>query len=160
MKKILVAIDESKNAFKSVDFISRFFSGSEDVQITLFHVLPEFPPSFWDDGHFLNAAEKSARREVIEKWQNNQQLKLESVFKKVTERLENAGLNKNQITTKSVVATLDVVADRILEEARTGGYQMLVMGRHGYSSTRKLTMGSVSNAVLSQDSAIAVCIVK
>ncbi len=160
MKKILVAIDESKHALKAVDFIIKLFSGSADVEITLFHVLPDFPPAFWDDGQYLNTAERSARREVIEKWQSNQKLKLESVFKLVTDRLENAGFNKNQIATKSIFATYVVVADRILEEASTGGYHMLVMGRHGYSSTKKLIMGSVSNAVLSQDSALAVCIVR
>lgn len=160
MKKILVAIDESENALKAVDFSGRLFSGMGDVQITLFHILPDFPPAFWDDGHILNAAEKAARQEVIGKWQSNQQLKLEPIFKKATERLENSGFNKNQITTKSVVETLDVVADCILEEARTGGYQMLVMGRHGYSKTKRLIMGSVTNAVISHGSGLAVCIVE
>jgi len=160
MKKILVAIDESKHALKALDFINQLFSGSADVEITLFHVIKDYPPAFWDDGHYLNAAERSARREVIEKWQSNQRLKLESVFKLATERLENAGFNKNQITTKSIDSTYVVIADRILEEASNGGYQMLVMGRHGYTSSKKLIMGSVSNAVLSQGSALAVCIVR
>ena len=160
MKKILVAIDESENALKAVDFTGRLFAGMGDVQITLFHVLPDFPPAFWDDGHILNASEKAARQDVIRKWQSNQQLKLDPIFKKAAERLENSGVSKTRITTKSIVETLDVVADCIVEEARTGGYQMLIMGRHGYSRTKRLIMGSVTNAVINHGSGLAVCIVE
>jgi nucleotide-binding universal stress UspA family protein len=160
MNKILLAIDESENALKAVEFAGRLLAGAGDVQITLFHVLPDFPPTFWDDGHILNAAERAARQEVIGKWQSNQQLKLEPLFKGATKRLEDSGFDKNQIITKSIVEALDVVSDCILAEARTGGYQMLVMGRHGYSKTKRLIMGSVANAVINNGSGLSICIVE
>jgi nucleotide-binding universal stress UspA family protein len=160
MKKILLAIDESENALRAVEFAGQLFAGAGDVEITLFHVLPDFPPTFWDDGHILNAAERAARQEVIEKWQRNQQLKLEPLFKGATKRLENSGLDKKQIITKSIVEALDVVPDCILAEARTGDYQMLVMGRHGYSKTKRLIMGGVANAVVNNGSGLSICIVE
>ena len=63
MKKILVAIDESEYALKAVDFAAMLLGGLGDVQITLFHVLPDFPPMFWDDGHILDEKERAYRNE-------------------------------------------------------------------------------------------------
>jgi len=160
MKKILVAIDESENALKALDFAATLLEGSGDVQITLFHVLPDFPPMFWDDGHILDEQERAARNQVIEKWKENQQLKLGPIFKEALDLLEKRGVKKDRVDTKSQVESLDVVADCILEEARTGGYQMLVIGRHGYSKTRRLIMGSVTSMVITNGSGLAVCVVE
>jgi nucleotide-binding universal stress UspA family protein len=160
MKKILVAIDESEYALKAVDFAATLLGGSGDVQITLFHVLPDIPPMFWDDGHILDEQERASRDQVIGKWKENQQLKLGPIFNKATELLEKRGVKKDRIETKSQVESLDIVADCIVKEARAGGYQMLVMGRHGYSKTKRLIMGSVTNMVITNGAGLAVCVVE
>ena len=160
MKKILVAIDESEYALKAVDFAAMLLGGLGDVQITLFHVLPDFPPMFWDDGHILDEQERVSRNQVIGKWKENQQLKLGPIFKAATELLVRRGFKKDRIETKSEVESLDVVADCIVKEARAGGYQMLVMGRHGYSKTKRLIMGSVTNSVVTNGSGLTVCVVE
>ncbi|HMK48588.1 MAG TPA: universal stress protein [Thermodesulfovibrionales bacterium] len=160
MKKILVAIDESENALRAVDFTAKLMGVSDDVQITLFHVLPDFPPMFWDDGHILGEQERKSRNEVIQKWKENQQLKLGPIFKEAAELLEKSGFRKEQIETKSQVEALDVVADCILKEARDGGYQMLVIGRHGYSKAKRLVMGSITNMVITNGTGLAICVVE
>jgi nucleotide-binding universal stress UspA family protein len=42
------------------------------------------------------------------------------------------------------------VADTILDEAKTGKAEMIVMGSHGRSSLMSLIMGSVTSQVLAQ----------
>jgi hypothetical protein len=43
MKKILIAIDESKGSLKAVEQAGQQYGGTTDLHITLFHVLPNLP---------------------------------------------------------------------------------------------------------------------
>lgn len=157
--KILIAIDDSKGSFKAVDYVGQHFACVSDLRITLFHILPNMPATFWDDGHFLTKEESEARREMIEKWLKNQKSKIEPVFKKAIEHLTKKGISPERIETKSVSEPLDV-AESILTEARTAGYQMLVVGRHSYSRAERLLIGSVSNKIINYGAGITICVVE
>ena len=54
MKKMLIAIDDSPNAFKAVEYVAQQFAGTGDLEIELVHVLPNLPAIFWDEGHILS----------------------------------------------------------------------------------------------------------
>ena len=159
MKKILVAIDDSEGALKAVDFVGRLFAGMSDLSITVLHVISNLPAPLWDDGHILTEEERDARKQVIDKWLDNQKLKLQPMFAKAVEKLIKTGIGENQVETKTITDTLDV-AEKILYEAKEGGYQMLAMGRHGYSQAKRLVMGSVATAVINHGTDLAVCVVE
>lgn len=159
MKKILIAIDDSEGALKAVDFVGRLFSGSKDVKVTVLHVIPNLPAPFWDDGHILTEEEGKARQQVIDKWVENQELKLKGVFDKALEKLTKNGIARDAIETKTVTDTLDV-AEKILYETKQGGYQLLALGRHGYSKAKRLVMGSVATAIIEHGAGLAVCVVE
>jgi len=159
MNKMLVAIDGSQCAMRAVDYTGRQFSGNRDLRITLLHVLPYPPAPFWDDGHVLSEDEKAARNSVIEKWLANQRAKLEPLFKKAVEMLIGKGIGPEQIEKKSISDSTDV-AESILEEARDGGYQTLVLGRCGLSASKRFLMGSVTTKIVNNGSGIAICIVE
>ena len=159
MKKILVAIDESEGALKAVDFVGRLFSGSGGVKVTVLHVIPNLPAPLWDDGHILNDEERRARKQVIDKWVENQEMKLKGVFDKAVEKLTKNGMSRDSIDTKTVTDTLDV-AEKILYETKQGGYDMLALGRHGYSKAKRLVMGSVATAIIEHGAGMAVCVVE
>ena len=61
MKKILVAIDETRGALRAVNYVGQQFSGTGDLQVTLFHVMPGVPPELWDDGYILTEEEMERR---------------------------------------------------------------------------------------------------
>jgi nucleotide-binding universal stress UspA family protein len=159
MNKILIAIDDSEGALKAVDFIGRLFSGMSELQITLLHVIPNLPAPLWDDGHILTVKEQEARNQVIDTWLNNQKSKLQPMFDMAAKTLTTKGLSQDRIETRTVVDTLDV-AEKILYETKAGGYQMLAIGRHGYSKAKRLIMGSVATAVINHGEGLAICLVE
>lgn len=159
MKNILIAVDGSQCALKAVDYIGHQFSGVGDVKLTLLHVLPYVPTTFWDDGHILTKKEKETRKEVVDKWLENQRLKLDPIFNTATQGLTRRGIKQEQIETKTISDSQDV-ADSILEEARNGGYLTLVLGRCGLSPAKRFLMGSVTTKILNHGAGIAICIVE
>ncbi len=158
MKKVLVGIDGSPGAMKAVEHVARLLGGTSDLRITLFHVLPNLPAKFWDDGHILTQGEKEARKQVVDTWVANQKVMIEPVFKKAAETLAKSGMSPQQIETKSISDSLDV-ADSILEEAQKG-YQMLVLGRHGHTPTERVIVGSITSKIVNHGAGIPVCVVE
>jgi len=159
MRKILVAIDDTPCSLNAVEHVSRQLSGVDDVDITLFHVLPYVPAGFWDDGHILTEEERQERKKVVDRWLSNQALKLDPLFQTAIKVLSRGGIPAERITIRSVSDSTDV-AGSILEEAGTGGYQTLVMGRCGRSQAERHLIGSVASKVISQGAGIAICIVE
>ncbi len=160
MKKMLIAIDGSKGALRAVEYVGEQFSGMGDVQITLYHVSQGVPPELWDDGHILNETEKGARKSVLDTWQANKKIMLEATFQKAIEALTTKGINPEQIETKSTQEPVADVPDCILTEARNGGYQTLVIGRCGHSSTAHFLLGSIASRIVNHGAGLAICVVE
>lgn len=159
MRKVLVAIDGSECAFNAVHYVGRQFSGIHGLDITLLHVLPYPPAPLWDDGHIPSNEEKEAREKVITTWLRNQEAKVEPLFKKALEVLKEEGVEQHQIKAKSISDSIDV-AGSILEEARDGGYETLILGRCGLSPAKKFLMGSITSKIVNHGAGIAICIVE
>ncbi len=159
MKTMLIAIDDSSNAMKAVEYVAAQCRGTQDLRIGLVHVLPNLPAIFWDEGHILSDNEKEERKRVVDKWLDDRRTKMEPVFKKAADVLKEAGIAAGQIQTKSISDSTDV-AESILEEARDGGYQTIVVGRRGVSEGKRLLLGSVTSKIITQGSGLAVTIVE
>ncbi len=159
MKKMLIAIDDSKSAMKAVEYTGQQFSGTGDLQITLVHVLPNLPAIFWDEGHILSEQEKSERKKVVDKWLADRIAKMDPVFRKAIEALAGMGIKTQQVKTKSISDSTDV-AESILEEARDGGYQTIIIGRRGAVSGKHTLIGSVTSKIINHGSGIAVTVVE
>ena len=159
MKKMLIAIDDSPNASKAVEYVAQQFTGVGDLEIGLVHVLPNLPAIFWDEGHILSTEEKQDRQKVVDKWLADRKARMEPVFKKAIDTLSTKGINPRQITTKSLSDSTDV-AESILEEAKDGGYQTIVVARRGIVSGNRLLMGTVTSKIISRGSGVAVTIVE
>ena len=159
VKKILIAIDDSPNTFKAVEYVAQQFSGTGELELGLVHVLPNLPAIFWDEGHILSEEEKKDRKKVVDKWIADRKARMEPVFKKAVDALTGKGIKSGQIKTKSLSDSTDVAAS-LLEEAKDGGYQTLVVGRRGGGSGKTLLMGSVTSRIISQGSGVAITIVE
>jgi len=159
MKKMLIAIDESPNASKAVEYVAQQFAGTGELDIELVHVLPNLPAIFWDEGHILSAEEKQDRKKVVDKWLADRKARMEPIFKKAIDALTGNGINPRQITTKSISDSTDV-AESILEEAKDGGYQTIVLARRSIVSGKHSQMGSVTSKIVSQGSGVAVIVVE
>ncbi len=156
MKKILIAFDGSASAMRSVEYAGSQFAGIGDFQIALVHVLPNLPAIFWDEGHILNDEEKKERKKVVDKWTADRRAKMQPLFKKAGESLASAGFNSSQILTKSISDSTDV-SDSLLEEAKSGGYQTILVGRCNHSV--KHLLGSVSGKIVNHGSGLAITVI-
>ncbi len=159
MKKMLIAIDDSKNAMKAVEYAGQQFSGIGDLQITLLHVLPNLPAIFWDEGHILSEQEKADRKKVVDKWLADRKAKMEPIFRMAIEALIETGIKAQQIQMKSISDSTDV-AQSVLEEARDGGYQTIIVGRRGAAGGKHTLIGSVTSRIINQGSEMAVTVVE
>lgn len=150
-KKILVALDESQNAMRAVEYIARSFTA--DHEVTLFHVAldtaaicnmnsPELTPYFTAQQITFCSLEDK-KKELVRK-----------AMDEARTRLIGVGFQENKITTKIETRKKGVARD-ILAEAQSG-YDTIVMGRRGLSGVSEFLMGSVSQKVLHNAGGISV----
>ncbi|NVM22001.1 MAG: universal stress protein [Desulfobacterales bacterium] len=123
--KIVLAVDGSENSLRAVDHLIHMVGANPDLRLTLFHVLPYLRHYYSVDferehPHLQDILEREVRRRV------------EGFYGKALERLKMAGLKKSQIEIKTNTRSYDV-STAILDEARTGGYGTVVVGRRGES---------------------------
>ena len=128
MKKILIALDDSEDALRAVEYAGRQFSGMSDVQMGLIYVLPNLPAIFWDEGHILSEEESRERKKVVDKCIADRKTRMEPVFRKASDVLVRSGVEQKQIFAKSISDSTDVSAS-ILEEAKDNGYATVIVGR-------------------------------
>ena len=141
-KKVLLALDDSRNAMRAVEFTAGSFS--RDHSITLFSVIPNtaaicgmnspsLTPYFMaQQGTFCALEDK--KKELITE-----------VQKKAKDMLLGAGFDEKKIAVK-LEAEGKGVARAIINEAHSG-YDLLIMGRRGLSGIKEFFLGSVSSKV-------------
>jgi nucleotide-binding universal stress UspA family protein len=159
MKKMLIAVDDSKCAMKAVEYVAQQFAGTNDLHIALVHVLPNLPAIFWDEGHILSDDEKKERKKVLDTWLAKHKQKIEPLLRSAADRLIKSGIKTGQITTKFISDSTDA-AQSILEEAKDGGYQTIIIGRCGISQRKHLLLGSVTSRVIHLGEGVAICVVE
>ncbi len=157
-REVLIAFDGTAGAMAAVDYVGRQFSGLTGVKVTLLYVLPQLPPQLWDDGHVLTAGEKTGRQSVISTWAANQKMRMEGLFDEASKLLVQRGIKAEHIEHK-IRLDFNNIADGILDEARSGHYTTLVIGRCGASRMEHLLTGSVTAKIVSRGAGLAICVV-
>jgi len=155
--KILIALDDSKGAWKGVEYVARTFSNAQGVKVTLFHVLPGLPTALWDSGHILTEEDEKARQRLAAKWEEGKRKKWEDLFGKAQKLLVSAGIPARMVT-REFRPDYSSVAEEIIDEAREGGYSTVVMGRRGLGPIESALLGSVTNNVVHHAQGFAVTI--
>jgi nucleotide-binding universal stress UspA family protein len=157
--KILIALDSSEGAWSAVEYVANTFGETPGVQVTLIHILPGLPPGFWDHGHIISSTEEKESLQRLEaNWEEKQEEQWHSLMTKARDRLKQAGIPQDVVTYKFKPKYYDVAED-ILDEAETEGFDNIVMGRRGLGRARALLLGSVTNKVAQKAKGFAVTIV-
>lgn len=160
--RILVAVDGSKDSTRAVKYVGRLLRSTPGVNVTLFHVLNPLPPVLREHG----GSEDPVREEQLGKqlrkdrktWYRKEQ-KLESkILSKAHQTLEKTGFPASRTSLK--FGYEDDVVGTILEEARKGHYQTIVVGRHGVSGLRKFFFGGITRRLLQQAAGCTVWVVE
>jgi nucleotide-binding universal stress UspA family protein len=153
--KILVALDTSEEAMRTVDFVGAMVDGTER-KVTLFHVIR---------GLDLGSQRYDATFVLHQEWEGEvrkhfreAERSTEALFQEAVGRLENAGVEDDRISTK-VVTGVASRAKAIVDEASKGDYGTIVMGRRGLSRLEEFFIGRVSNKVMQLAQEMAVWVV-
>jgi len=142
-KKILLAMDDSENAMRAVEFVANFFT--PDNKITLFNVIPdtatlcamnspELTPYFISQQSAFCLLEEEKKKLVNEAMQKAKRILLDAKFE------------ERKITIKSEIRKSGIARD-IIREAKAG-YNVVVMGKRGLSGIKDFILGSVSQKVI------------
>lgn len=127
--KILLAVDGSDYTGKMLDYVTRQPLFGQEHDYTLFNAQPPLPP------HAASAVGASATRDY-------HQDEARKVLEPALARLREGGYRaSSEWRTGSAGET-------IARFAAEGGYDLVVMGTHGYGALGRLIMGSVATQVL------------
>lgn len=153
-KKILLAIDDSENARRAVEFVANFFA--PDNKITLFNVIPDTAALCAMNSPELTPYFKSQQSSFCLLEEKKRELVNQAV-QKAKNILMDAGFDERNITVKSELKKSGVARD-IVREAESD-YDVIVLGRRGLSGIKDFILGSVSQKVFNLAKDISVLVV-
>lgn len=149
--EMLVAVDMSENSRKAVDYCAEFAAGTS-ARVTLCHVVRRL---------ISGASTPSMERagEEIEK-QLHERMKdqIEQMLLTYRGILVTAGVAPDRIATVCKTGCYSRAAE-LLDVARQGGVDTVVLGRRGISAVREFFMGRVTSKVLNGADDLSVWIV-
>ena len=146
-ESILVPVDGSEYAQKALKVASQLATPSQAV-IYVLHV-PELPPATDPLGiavgapsmDFTNAEVEAAGQKLVENIQE-----AEKAGHGLIDRIKSA-VGLTHVELKSIVR-MGNPAEVIIEEAKSNGVEVIVMGSRGMSNLKSLAVGSVSHKVM------------
>jgi nucleotide-binding universal stress UspA family protein len=160
--QILLTVDESEHSRRAVNYVGLLLRQTPEVTITLFHVLKPMPRKFLEHGGSENPvieARLSAQlRDDQDTWSRKERELECSLLVQAREMLAKTGFDLTRVALK--FGHEDDIARNILEEARTGRYETIVVGRHGTSGIKRMFGGGVTDQLLRDAKGFAIWIVE
>jgi nucleotide-binding universal stress UspA family protein len=154
-KKILLAVDESKNSMKAVDYVARGIEKTGTV--TLFSVLPDPTAACGLDSPSLTPLFKR-NRQAFCSIEDSKRDTVKAFMGKAKKVLVDAGFPSKNVAVKIRKKKVGIARD-ILKEADQGRYTTLVIGRRGLSGIKQFMLGSVSNKIVQLAKNVSVIVV-
>jgi nucleotide-binding universal stress UspA family protein len=154
-KKILVAVDESKNSMKAVDYVAR---GMEKTgTVTLLSILPDASSACGLDGPSLIPLFKENRKAFCAV-EDRKKDTVKAFMEKAKQVLVESGFPSKNVSVKIQKKKAGIARD-ILKAAQQGRFTTLVIGRRGLSAIKQFMMGSVSSKVVQLAKNVSVIVV-
>jgi nucleotide-binding universal stress UspA family protein len=148
---MLLAVDASENSRKAVEYSADFAAGN-GAEVTLCHVVRRLIPGG------ATPALELAGEEIEKELQEQMKSKVQEMFETYRSILVDAGVAPNKIATVCRTGSYSRAAE-ILEIARTGDFDTVVLGKRGISTVREFFMGRVTSKVLNGADDLSVWIV-
>ncbi|MGD8393913.1 MAG: universal stress protein [Candidatus Eiseniibacteriota bacterium] len=152
-RKLLVALDDAESSSRVIEHVAGQIAACPDAEITLLHV-DEVPPALAEHGGAESPEEeheKQQRQDADRQaWRRETAARLDrELFGPARERLRRAaGGDRAAVNVKLVTESETDAARTIVDEARGGGYDIVVLGRTGKSELRERLLGSTTSSVL------------
>jgi nucleotide-binding universal stress UspA family protein len=152
-KKILMAVDDSIHSNQSIRYAIHILSGAKDVTFTLFHEQPMISQYLLDEAKTDPKVSASLKKAI-----KKNTAKAKTLLEKQKKRMITMGVPSEHIEMVAQPRMIGRSKD-ILEYARKGIYDAIVVGRRGLSRIQKTFMGSTSAELLESADVIPVWMV-
>jgi len=160
--KILVAVDETDYAQRVVQYVGGLLRETPHTRVTLFHVLRPMPRKLLEHGGSENPVVEGQLQHQLKtdqtEWIGAQQEAECPYLLNARDALEKAGFPLDRVDLK--FGHEDRIAENILEEARSGAYSTVAVGRYGTSRTKRLFGGGVTDQLLRDAAGLAVWVIE
>ena len=141
-KKILVALDGSVHSNNVLRYIDLIFKDLPDIHLHLLSIVPTsaLPAGreWMHEGDIMNSLSKEA---------GNKYRFRQKYLQQAVKQLAQSGIQEDHITTSVQLSRMAVAKD-ILNLARKGLYDAILLGRRGLSKLEELMIGSVSSELV------------
>ena len=107
VKKVVIAIDGSKDSLKALDYIELIFGVDHPLDVVLFHVLPALPPILIDDN---DPQDRKMRAKLRTREKENRQA-AEKILERGKGLLMKKGFNEERIATEYQRKARDIARD-------------------------------------------------
>ncbi|SPP63108.1 universal stress protein [Nitrospira lenta] len=160
--RILLAVDESENSHRAARYVGSLLRRTPDVSLTLFHVLKPMPRGLLEHGGSEDPATEAQLggrlRDEQQAWIRKERESECQVLKGVCETLGQSGFDTSRVSKQ--FGHEDDIARNILEEAHSGQYETIVVGRYGTSLAKRLFGGGVTDQLLRDAKGFAIWVVE
>jgi nucleotide-binding universal stress UspA family protein len=147
-RHILIAVDESENAKRAVQYVADLLGGTPGFRVVLVAIIPE------PTEDFLAADEN--RQDWIRKYRS----RVLAVLEDCRQLLFDAGFEEGKIEIVIDNVYCPSIAECIINERKKLGCSTIVLGRRGVSKREELLFGSTSNKILHEAKDCAVWVIE
>lgn len=144
-KELLLAIGDDNAASYNLRFLNEVFDNLCDIKLTLFYVAPR--ESAWQsDGYGMPPGERGG-----DEYMKQRKTKGEKALKSAQRWVQDVvGCNGDNVVTKVTYSQKGTVRE-LIDEARTGLYDALLLGRKGFTWFEEMFENSVCHEMLWSD---------
>jgi nucleotide-binding universal stress UspA family protein len=153
-KKILIALDGSESSMRAAEHVADVICGHKVFEVTLLHVCFD-PPSLLEHGGSEDPAREreldAQLHEKLNRWiERRREWVQTDIFERARKVFQDHGVSDEVVTVRTKVSAeaQSDIASCIIQEARNGGYDAVVLGRHGASARREFLFGSIFSKVI------------
>jgi len=134
-EKILLAVDGSKASGRAVQYVGKFASLMDSVEICILNVYPGPPPDYYSKGGLLNDYVAMREERAVQ------------MFNEARTILIEAGVQEKQLNQVVRIAEGRTISEEVLAVQAEGNYGTVVAGKRGVSKAEEFLFGSISNAL-------------
>jgi nucleotide-binding universal stress UspA family protein len=147
-KNILMAVDDSANSRRAVEYTAQLLGGVEGIHVTLLHVIPLPEEDFFPDEN------------QKEEWLSHYREKMEATLEDYRQLLIEAGFKEAALEKRLPLRNCPSMAECILAERGRGAYGTIVVGRQGLSRKEEFSFGSISSKIVNHPRQCTVWVVE
>ena len=135
-KNFLIAVDDSDNSRRAVQYAGYVLGKMKGVHITLLHVIPEPEEDYFQ------------KEEQRDQWLKKYREKMDSILEEYAAQLVSDGVPETAIEKRLPLRYCPSMAECILSERDERQYGTIIVGRHGLSRKEEFLFGSISSKIV------------